>query len=154
MRVRAGMRELLPLGPERRWRRNGQARHATARKPPERRGSGREDLTRIDAADDDDHERLGHIVTAIEARERLAREAAHQLGSPDNLAAVSMAVEELRVELTSETATRIVVAQAHLLEDDFLFLLQNVYIERRVHRDVGQHFEAGHQALRRQRDVV
>ena len=65
-----------------------------------------------------------------------------------------MAVEELRVELTSETATRIVVAQAHLLEDDFLFLLENVCIERRVHRDVGQHFEAGHQTLRRQRDVV
>ena len=93
-------------------------------------------------------------MAPVEARERVAREALDQLGRTDHLSAVRVALEEMRVELTPEPAARIVVAQAHLLQDDFFLLLEHVGVERCVHRDVGEHFEPGHHAPRGQRDVI
>ena len=154
MRVSARMRQLLTLRPEWGRRCDGQARRAPARQPAERRARRRQHLLRVHRADRDDCERFRHVVTPVESCKRFARESPHQLGRADHAAAVGMALEELRVELEPEPATRAVFAETHLVEDDVFLLLEHVGVERRIHRDVGEHLEPRDHAARGKRHVI
>src|SRR5262245_2292874 len=154
MSVATRMRDVLALGPEWWWRGSGQARHASARQSAERRRRDSQDLSRVDCTHDDDRKCLRNVVTEIKARQGVARQCAHELWRTDDLASVWMPVEELRVQLTRESTPRVVVAEAHFLENDVLLLFEHVRIERGVHRDVGEHLEPGDNAAGRKRDVV
>jgi hypothetical protein len=65
-----------------------------------------------------------------------------------------VALEGESIEVTHEVASGVVLAPAHLLEDDELLTLERAFIETGVARDVGEQLQAGHGATRRQHGVI
>src|SRR3989442_6961247 len=116
--LRPGPLDLEPRRAPGVGRRQGKPLESAAWQPPERAFRRRQHLRGDDGSDDDQHERLGDVVLAIEADERLAREPLDELRGSDHRSAVGVSVEQELVELPPETATRVVLPQPDLLEHD------------------------------------
>src|SRR5439155_1021609 len=99
-------------------------------------------------------EGLGNVVPPVEGDERFPREPLDDLPGADHRSTVGVAVEEELVEPKGEVATRVVLAEPHLLEDDALLEVERLLAERRVHAYVAEHLDGSDRARRGKQGVV